>query len=82
MRLSIFIIAFAFLFSSHGLAQKITERNLFTQVNGFFEDYTDLIIQNDYFESDGRMNNPIVHISVEEIDWFVLISFLKKKFKE
>ena len=61
-----------FFFSSQGLAQKITERNLFTQVNGFFEDYTDLIIQYDYFESDGRMNNPIVNISVEEIDWFVL----------
>lgn len=72
MRLSIFLIVFAFLFSSQGLAQKITERNLFTQVNGFFEDYTDLIIQNDYFESDGRMNNPIVYISLEEIDWFVL----------
>ena len=45
---------------------------MFNQVDGFFEEYTDLIILNDYFESDGRTDNPIVHISVEEIDWFVL----------
>ena len=68
-----FLLAFIFIaFSTHSISQRITELNLYSQVEYFFEDYTDLIIINDVFDNEGRTNVPIVHIMIEEVDWFVL----------
>ena len=68
-----FLLALIFIaFSTHSISQRITELNLYSQVEYFFEDYTDLIIINDVFDNEGRTNVPIVHIMIEEVEWFVL----------
>ena len=72
MRYKLILFTLVFSVAATSFSQVISESNLFKQVDGFFKEYPGLIITDDYFESSDRSTKSVVHIKLEDAEWFNL----------
>jgi len=72
MRYKLILFTLVFSVASTSFSQVISEKNLFRKVGGFFKEYSDLIITDDYFESSDRSTKSVVHLKIVDVEWFIL----------